>query len=129
MRLGGRVQAGGQRVTTEADILRAVRLALGAEPDLVLWRLAQCSVSVDGRQVRGGLVPGAADLVGILAPAGRWFALEIKCRGRLSASQRQWLALVRSMGGFACCIRERVPATATRAARKALARARAGESE
>ena len=116
-------------MTTEADILAAVRLALGAEPDLVLWRLAQCSVSVGNRQVRGGLVPGAADLIGILAPWGRWFALEIKCRGRLSANQRQWLALVRSMGGFSCCIREQVPAAAAAAAQRALARAREGESE
>jgi len=125
------VQTVWESVTTEADILRAIRLALGNEPDIVLWRLGSGVMKTPaGRVVRLGLnINGAADLIGILAPGGRWFALEVKCRGRLSREQRQWLALVQSMGGFATCIREHVPAAAADAAHAALARARAGESE
>ena len=117
--------------TTEADILRAIRLALGKEEGLVLWRLGSGMVHArDGRVVRLGLsANGGADLIGVLSPLGRWFALEIKCRGRLSREQKQWLALVRRMGGFACCIREQVPSAAVQAAQDALARARAGLCE
>jgi hypothetical protein len=95
-------------VTPEGQILRDIRLALGREPDLVIWRLG-AGVTVDkktGRHYRAGLVPGAADLIGILAPTGLFFALEVKApRGRLSEQQRRWGALVTRMGGFYCVVR------------------------
>lgn len=95
-----------QSSPTEASILASIRRALGREPDLVLWRLSQGVTESRGRMYRAGLVPGAADLVGILAPRGRWFALEVKARhGRLSPEQRRWGALVRSMGGYWAVVR------------------------
>jgi hypothetical protein len=94
-------------MTPEGRILHDIRLALGREPDLVLWRLG-AGVTVDkktGKHYRAGLVPGAADLIGILAPSGRrwglFFALEVKtARSRLSPQQKLWGELVTRMGGF-----------------------------
>lgn len=108
----------------ERDILAAVRLALGREPDLVLWRLS-AGITRDpltGRSYRAGLVPGAADLIGVLAPHGRLFALEVKtATGRISPEQKLWASLVRDHGGFVATIRSVEDAHA------ALARARDGE--
>lgn len=87
----------------EAPILQAIRIALGRLPDLRLWR-NECGVAKHaGRFVRYGLVRGSADLVGILGPAGRLFALEVKAPGgKLTNEQAAWLALVRRFGGFGC---------------------------
>ena len=112
----------------ESAIQDAVRLALGVERDLVLWRnnvgTAEHWNGQEVQRVRYGLAPGSADLVGILAPSGRLFALELKtAKGRASDEQSQWLALVRRMGGFAAIVRD------VAEARAALARARLGASE
>ena len=129
----------------ERDVLHDIREALGLEPDLVLWR-NNTGVFDDGRggKVRTGLGTGSADLVGILTVTvpeihfgtvheyslGRFFALEVKrnhyhhCRrGRTSEEQDRWLALVRTMGGFASVVRS------VQEAKASLARARRGESQ
>lgn len=104
---------------TEAELQAKVRTALGAVPDLCLWR--NNVGSPDGVH-HYGLPKGSADLVGILA--GRFIAIELKSpTGRVSPEQTAWLACVRRFGGFACVIRS-VPE-----ALEAIARARAGESE
>ena len=110
---------------SEADIQDAIRLALGAEPDVVLWRNNTGLADHGPRgRVRYGLAQGSADLVGILAPRGRWLALEVKAdRGRVTPEQRAFLTLVRSHGGFAAIVRS------VDDAREAIARARNGESE
>jgi hypothetical protein len=92
---------------TEAQILHAIRLDLGREPDLVLWRLGNGVVRMpDGRTIRLGLVPGASDLIGIVGPSGRWLALEVKtATGRLSQEQARFIALVRRHGGVAEVVR------------------------
>lgn len=94
---------------TETSILQAVRLALGSHPSVVLWRnnvgLARFTKNGRPASVRYGLCPGSADLVGIISPSGRMFALEVKTpTGKLSAEQQKWIALVRSMGGFATTV-------------------------
>lgn len=95
----------------EAIILATIRLQLGKETDLVLWR-NECGVArhedEDGkiRTVRYGLIRGSSDLVGILAPRGRLFALEVKTEtGVATREQELFLALVRKMGGFAAVVR------------------------
>ena len=107
-----------------------IRLAIGMEPDLVLWRnhtggSEEYNAATDTvRHQRFGLAPGSADLVGILSPTGRFVAFEVKnFAGRARPEQVQWLALVRKFGGFACVVRS------PEEARAALDRARRGESE
>lgn len=92
----------------ERDLQHAVRLRLGREADLCLWRNSAGATeewnpdTAKARTIRYGLAPGAADLIGLLRPNGRFFALELKTdRGRLSPEQVRWLDLVRSFGGFA----------------------------
>jgi hypothetical protein len=109
----------------ESIVVADIRKDLGMEDDLVLWRLGQGSGTRGGRFFRGGIVPGASDLIGILGPHGKWFCLEVKRAkgGVLSARQKLFLALVRRMGGFAAAVRS------VEEARAALERARRGESE
>ncbi len=53
-----------------------------------------------------GLVTGAADLIGLVKPHGRFLALEVKSRtGRLTREQTQFLALVNRMGGVGRMVR------------------------
>lgn len=117
------------RPQPEAALTYEIRLALGIEPDLVLWRNStgvarHPDTRGHVRAQRFGLAVGSADLVGILGPSGRFFALEVKTPdGRLTSEQSAWLALVRKRGGFAAVVRSRDEALA------ALQRARTGASE
>jgi len=107
---------------TEHNVQNSIRLALGLEPDVVLWR-NNVGVAMFGRnKVRYGLANGSSDLIGIVA--GRFVAFEVKTpTGRLSKDQQQFLSLVRRKGGFACVVRS------VDDARAALARCRSGASE
>lgn len=109
----------------ETDIQQAIRIDLGCEPDLTLYRNNVGVADHKGRMVRYGVGgPGGSDLLGILAPTGRWFALEIKsATGRTTQEQRDFMAIVRAGGGFAAVVRS------VDEARAALARARTGASE
>lgn len=105
---------------SESRLLAEIREALGDARDLVLWRNNAGALRDDaGRQVRYGLAVGSADLVGILAPSGRLFALEVKTpTGRVSPDQVRWAKLAESMGAFVRTVRS------VDEARKALADAR-----
>lgn len=112
----------------ESALMDAIRLALGQRDDLVLWRNnVGLTEYWDGKSVsvvKYGLANGSADFVGVLMPAGRFVALEVKTpTGRATAEQLQWLALVRRFGGFACIVRSVEDAHA------AVARAKGGASE
>ena len=75
----------------------AIREALGKEPDLVLWPISPRAPGATSRTAPDGI----ADLCGILAPHGRWFALEVKTGGGvLRPSQRVWSALATRHGAF-----------------------------
>lgn len=112
----------------EKTIQNQIRLALGREPDLTLWRNNTGHASYEAasgpRTVRYGLLRGSSDLVGILAPGGRFLALEVKRPGKeATEEQALFLALVRRRGGFAavvCSVEE---------ARAAVDRARRGLHE
>jgi hypothetical protein len=99
---------------TEAQTQDAIRLALGARDDVLIFR-NNCGVAEHWSGTRltrvvYGLAPGSADLVGVLAPSGRWIALEVKSEtGRVDPAQSKWLALVRRFGGFACVVRSTRP--------------------
>lgn len=121
---------GHTRNPREAEIMRAIEVALGIEHDLVLMRNQVGGAErfdTDTNEVRHeryGLAPGSADLVGILAPSGRWFCLEVKtATGKPTDEQLRWMRMVRRFGAFACVVRSIDEAAA------ALKRAREGASE
>ena len=98
----------------ETDLQQRIRLALGIQPDLRLFR-NQCGQLPDprtGRPVQFGLARGSADLIGwrtvTVTPdmVGQHVAvftsLEIKTTtGRLTPAQHNWLEAVRNAGGIA----------------------------
>lgn len=91
---------------TESQLQDAIRLALGREPDLVLWR-NNCGSAVmrNGFRVTFGIGnPGGADLIGIYR--GRFVAIEIKTPiGRQSPEQRAFQSLVERKGGIYVVLR------------------------
>ena len=124
----------GAPVPLEGVVLAEIRLDLGREPDLVLFRNAIAygefldERTGERRAVRAGLPTGSSDLIGILTIptniglVGRFFALEVKRPGRKpDPHQEQFLELVRKRGGFGGW------ADSVEAARACLTRARKGE--
>tara|TARA_B100000949_G_C14026130_1_gene343438 strand:- start:141 stop:473 length:333 start_codon:yes stop_codon:yes gene_type:complete len=107
----------------ENQIQNDIRIAVGQLPDVVIWRNESGVAEHKGRYVRYGLCKGSADLIGVLAPKGRFVALEVKTpRGRVSKEQNMFLNLVRSQGGFACVVRS------VEEALQAISRAKNGET-
>lgn len=113
---------GAQVSPSESATQASIRLRLGSEKGLVLWRnnVVQAKewnpVNGEVRHIHGGLPKGSSDLIGIVqVPAhfgilpktiGRFISLEVKTEtGRTTPEQEQWMALVRSHGGFACVVR------------------------
>lgn len=91
---------------TEAQIQDSVRLELGRDPDLVLWRNnVGMATMKGGAKVRFGVGgPGASDLIGLFR--GRFVAIEIKTPiGRLAPEQRMFRDLVEKKGGTYVVIR------------------------
>lgn len=139
--------------TPEAVIQQQIRLALGLEPGLTLWRNQIGTAVFEGKQGRyqvpygvGG--KGGSDLIGLLSvdlstvreepsasvpihvclghlsPLARFVALEVKRPGgRITKEQTDFLALVRSLGGFGAVVHS------VEEARDAIARARRGARE
>lgn len=91
---------------TEAQLQDSIRLALGRDSELVLFR-NNCGVLTDttGRRIRFGVGnPGGADLIGIFR--GVFVALEIKTTtGRLTREQELFGDLVRKRGGEYAVVR------------------------
>ena len=89
----------------ESDIVSAIRLAVGRDPDVVIWRNSGgVATAASGNVQRFGLCVGAADLIGICR--GRFLALEVKTgSGRVTVEQEMFLLLVRRKGGFAAVVR------------------------
>jgi hypothetical protein len=91
---------------TESQLQDAIRLELGRDPDLALWRNnVGMAWMRNGAPVRFGVGgPGAADLIGLYA--GRFVAIEIKTpTGRLSPEQRTFQQLVERKGGIYVVLR------------------------
>lgn len=113
----------------ENEIQAEIRKALGREHDLTLWRnnvgvAEMWSSAGKSQRVQYGLCVGSSDLIGLLAPAGRFVALEVKKPGeKPTEEQVKFMAHVRQMGGFAAVVRSASEATA------AVQRAREGARE
>jgi hypothetical protein len=123
----------------ENVIQQRIRLALGADPDVVLWRNSAGMAEVydeakhQTRRQTFGLAPGAADLIGMLRyrleleggrvwDFARFLALEVKTDvGRASPEQVRFLELVRRQGGVAELVRSEAEAL------DVVARAKRGE--
>lgn len=113
----------------ESEIQARIRLALGEEHDVTLWRnnvgvAEMWSSAGKSQRVQYGLCVGSSDLIGMLAPGGRLLALEIKKPGeKPTAEQVKFQRHVRQMGGFAAVV------CSSDEARAAIVRARQGASE
>lgn len=89
----------------ESQLQDLIRLELGREFDLVLWR-NNCGVAErNGHVIRFGVGnPGGADLIGIFR--GRFVAVEVKTpTGRQSEEQRTFQQLVERKGGVYVVLR------------------------
>lgn len=90
----------------ENALQRDIQAAIGAERDLLLFKNSvgvAKFVTDEGRTyaVPFGLTKGAPDLIGVLAPRGRWFCLELKVPGEdATAEQRKVHGVWRSFGAF-----------------------------
>ena len=121
----------------EADIQQAIRLALGLEPDLTLYRnnVGAAFHAESKRPVQYGVGgTGGADLLGWLTMnvelyghmmcIARIVALEVKRPGgRVRPEQVDFINNVRAAGGFAAIVHS------VEEARAAIERARRGECE
>ncbi len=89
----------------ESDIQAEVRLALGADPDLVLFRNNIGVGEVRGTKIRFGVGgPGGADLIGLYR--GQFVAIEVKTPiARQSDEQKTFEQLVRRKGGIYVVLR------------------------
>lgn len=98
----------------ETDLQQRIRLALGTQPDLRMFRNQVGSLPDPrtGRPVQFGLARGSADLIGwrtvVVTPdmVGQRLAvftsIEVKTpTGRLTPAQQAWLGVVRGAGGIA----------------------------
>lgn len=97
------VDSEGDAMSTEREIETEVRVAL-SKAHLQVWkhRVELCP-SCGARPKRGqGLGLGAADLICIVPPHGRFVAIEMKSpKGRVADEQYAWLSQVRKYGGVA----------------------------
>lgn len=136
----------GLGMNPETPLQNAIRLALGQDPDVCLWRNSTgAAQTYDAERAKigflsYGLCVGSSDLIGLVRirsqlpivtiggetyPSfGRFIALEVKTEiGQSSKEQRRFLALVRSFGGFGAVVRS------VEDARAAVARAKEGKYE
>lgn len=91
---------------SETDIMRAIHEAVVCTGRALLWRNNTGLATYGRAKVAYGLGVGGADLVGVLRPSGRAFALEVKTpTGRLSPEQRAWHRAWADAGGFVACVR------------------------
>jgi hypothetical protein len=91
---------------TEAVVQAEILRTWGARPGLRLFRTnAGALADPFGRLIRYGIV-GGSDITGILAPRGRWLAIECKAtRGRQSEEQKAFERMVLAHGGVYLLVR------------------------
>jgi hypothetical protein len=80
----------------ETDLVWSILRAL--KP--IFWLRAWRNNTGRRGRVQFGLGTGSADIVGILGPKGRFFAIECKTTTLLTDEQKEWLAHVERLGGL-----------------------------
>ncbi len=87
---------------SETNIMIAIHDAIALTGKCLLWRN---NTGQRGR-LKFGLGLGGADLVGVLRPNGRAFALEVKtASGRMSREQKAWHRAWTEAGAYVTCVR------------------------
>lgn len=119
---------GGSRSAPHSALIAETRKRLGREPGLVLYLNTKGRLkNIGGQHVyvaEPALGVGTSDLVGMLAPQGRWFCLEAKTGEAVETDEQKLFgALVRKQGGFYSVFRTVDDAVAC------LERAREGKTE
>lgn len=91
---------------SETPIMQAIHDAVVLTGRALLWRNNTGLARYGSAHVAYGLGLGGADLVGIVRPSGRGFALEVKTKeGTLSNEQKAWHRAWSGAGGFVACVR------------------------
>jgi hypothetical protein len=85
----------------EAQLVHDVKLHWGAHPRLRFWRQNVGSAIIKGRYVDFGPPKGCADFVGLIAPQGRFLAIECKsATGGQREAQKKFQKMIESLGGL-----------------------------
>lgn len=98
------------RRSDEANLQKMAILWLNASGRAQVWNHKTGALRAKGRggkqyPLRYGLGVGGADIVGLLRPSGRFFALECKARTGQSDAQKAWQKVVTESGGFYAVVR------------------------
>lgn len=74
---------------------------IGSHPKIrVMRQNTGALTNMQGRLVRFG-IPGCSDIIGIIAPSGRWLAVEVKSPiGKQSEQQKNFQAMIEAFGGI-----------------------------
>jgi hypothetical protein len=85
----------------ENAVQYAIMLAIGSRPDVRLWRNnSGLLFTPGGRRIRAS-VEGAPDLIGLLAPHGRFLGIECKSdSGKQTSVQIAFQRMIESFGGL-----------------------------
>lgn len=80
----------------------------GSRADLRIWRNETGLFwTAEGGRIKCGLCTGSADIIGIMAPRGKFIALEVKVAGTATTSQQtKFLACINRMGGIAGVVKD-----------------------
>lgn len=93
------------KAKAETAIVSGLLKAIKDIPDVKAWRNNTGFFMVKGRPLRFG-EKGSADIMGVMAPTGRLFAIECKTpTGALEPHQIAWLAAMRKLGARVAVIR------------------------
>jgi len=92
----------------ESRLVAACIELLNTIPGVVAWRQSVGAARVGDRLIRFGKV-GMSDIVGWMAPRGRWLAVECKIgRNKPTAPQQEFLDSVNRAGGYGIVVRDTV---------------------
>ena len=75
-----------------------ILFAFGSKPDVRVWKRV---VGFDDEKMILYGIPGESDIQGIVAPHGRFLAIEVKTgKGVLSEKQKLWRDMILKFGGI-----------------------------